>query len=80
MGVKRWLNRLTVRQRAQNTLEYGLVVATIAIAAIGGVSFLQGAETAYFTGMQTTSLLYRSSPGSVRLVRFLFISRSRFPV
>ena len=43
-----------MRQRAQNTLEYALVAATIAIAAIAGLNALQGAEGAYFTGMQQT--------------------------
>jgi Flp pilus assembly pilin Flp len=51
----RWLKTaIRARRRAQNVVEYGLVVAAIAIAAIGGFNALKGAEGAYFTGLGAT--------------------------
>jgi Flp pilus assembly pilin Flp len=42
---------LSARQRAQNVVEYGLIVAVIAIASIAGFKALSTAEGGYFTGM-----------------------------
>ena len=43
--------RLPLRQHAQNVVEYGLIVAVIAIASIAGFNALSGAERGYFGGM-----------------------------
>src|SRR5438270_11924850 len=46
--VLKYLLSTRLRQRAQNVVEYGIIVAVIAVASIVGFNALSGAETGYF--------------------------------
>src|SRR5438105_4156647 len=41
-----------MRQRAQDVVEYGIIVAVVAVVALGGFNALKGAEIGYFGGIK----------------------------
>src|SRR6266700_1053112 len=52
--VLKYLQSVRLRQRAQNVVEYGIIVAVIAVASIGGFNALSTVIKGYFQSQGTT--------------------------
>jgi pilus assembly protein Flp/PilA len=54
IAIRTMLRRLVADRRGATAIEYGLIVALIAIAMVGGVSALGGGSNGMWTNLSTT--------------------------